>query len=255
MRRLLLVVLAASVVAALSVGGATAKNGRGVSCVLHSKLTAKSESATTGSTSLAKGHTLIKVRADGTIEFKTQILNKANETFVAGHIHLASPAQWSCRSSWRPRQRRARAISSRAASQRRTRVRQGPPFAPTRPPTTSTTTRPPFWAARSEASCTRPESGGVGRCSPLRSSRRTGSILGAPPSKPSAPNASLSLDAKASYASRLSHTETVKKSSSSPTPAWNRRPEGPAWVTCPVPTPRASSTTRGCCGDAPLAAE
>ncbi len=89
MRRLLLVVLAASVVAALSVGGATAKNGRGVSCVLHSKLTAKSESATTGSTSLAKGHTLIKVRADGTIEFKTQILNKANETFVAGHIHLA----------------------------------------------------------------------------------------------------------------------------------------------------------------------
>jgi hypothetical protein len=87
MRRLLLVVLAASVVAALSVGGATAKNGRGVSCVLHSKLTAKSE--TTGSTSVAKGHTLIKVRADGTIEFKTQILNKANETFVAGHIHLA----------------------------------------------------------------------------------------------------------------------------------------------------------------------
>jgi hypothetical protein len=85
MRRLLLIVLAASVVAALSVGGATAKNGRGVSCVLHSKLTAK----TTGSTSLAKGHTLIKVRADGTIEFKTQILNKANETFVAGHIHLA----------------------------------------------------------------------------------------------------------------------------------------------------------------------
>jgi hypothetical protein len=95
MRRLLLIVLAASVVAALSVGGAgakngrgaTAKNGRGVSCVLHSKLTAKSE--TTGSTSLAKGHTLIKVRADGTIEFKAHILNKANETFVAGHIHLA----------------------------------------------------------------------------------------------------------------------------------------------------------------------
>jgi hypothetical protein len=95
MRRLLLVVLAALAVAALSVGGATGKNGpgaskkngRGVSCVLHSKLTAKAE--TTGSTSLAKGHTLIKVRADGTIEFKTHILNKANETFVAGHIHLA----------------------------------------------------------------------------------------------------------------------------------------------------------------------
>jgi len=95
MRRLLLVVLAVSAVAALTVGGATAengrgaskKNGRGVICVLHSKLTAKSE--TTGSTSVAKGHTLIKVRADGTIEFKTQILNKAHETFIAGHVHLA----------------------------------------------------------------------------------------------------------------------------------------------------------------------
>jgi hypothetical protein len=56
-------------------------------CVLHAKLTAQSE--TTGSTSTAKGHTQIKVRANGTIEFKTQILNKNGETFVAGHIHLA----------------------------------------------------------------------------------------------------------------------------------------------------------------------
>jgi hypothetical protein len=87
MRRLLLVVLAGFAVAALSVGGATAKNGRGVSCVLHAKLSATAE--TTGSTSVAKGHTLIKVRANGTIEFKTHILNKANETFVAGHIHQA----------------------------------------------------------------------------------------------------------------------------------------------------------------------
>jgi hypothetical protein len=56
-------------------------------CVLHAKLSAKSE--TTGSTSTAKGHTLIKVRKDGTIEFKTKILNKNHETFVAGHIHQA----------------------------------------------------------------------------------------------------------------------------------------------------------------------
>jgi hypothetical protein len=42
-------------------------------CVLHAKLAAKNE--TTGSTSAAKGHTLIKVRNDGTIEFKTQINN------------------------------------------------------------------------------------------------------------------------------------------------------------------------------------
>jgi hypothetical protein len=56
-------------------------------CVLHAKLAAKN--ATTGSTSIAKGHTQIKVRNDGTIEFKTQILNRDHETFVAGHIHQA----------------------------------------------------------------------------------------------------------------------------------------------------------------------
>jgi Cu/Zn superoxide dismutase len=69
-------------------------------CVLHAKLAAKNE--TTGSTSTAKGHTLIKVRQDGTIEFKTQIDNRSQETFVAGHIHRrpsASPARSSCRCS------------------------------------------------------------------------------------------------------------------------------------------------------------
>jgi hypothetical protein len=35
------------------------------------------------------GHTLIKVWSDGTIEFKTQILNPGQETFIAGHVHLA----------------------------------------------------------------------------------------------------------------------------------------------------------------------
>ena len=35
------------------------------------------------------GHTQIKVRNDGTIEFKTHIVNPAGETFVAGHIHSA----------------------------------------------------------------------------------------------------------------------------------------------------------------------
>jgi hypothetical protein len=87
MRRLLLCIAAACAVAALTVGVTQAKNGNGVMCVLHAKLAAKSE--TTGSTSIAKGHTLIKVRNDGRIEFKTQILNKNHETFVAGHIHLA----------------------------------------------------------------------------------------------------------------------------------------------------------------------
>ena len=54
-------------------------------CVLHARLTAKNE--TTGSTSTAKGHTVIKVRSDGTISFKTQINNRSHETFVAGHVH------------------------------------------------------------------------------------------------------------------------------------------------------------------------
>src|SRR5262249_15883966 len=63
------------------------KSGQGVMCVLHAKLSAMNE--TTGSTSTAKGHTLIKVRTDGTIELKTHILNRNHETFVAGHIHQA----------------------------------------------------------------------------------------------------------------------------------------------------------------------
>jgi CHRD domain len=87
MRRLMFCLVAACVVAAPSAGVAQAKNGHGTVCVLHARLAAKNE--TTGSTSVAKGHTLIKVRQNGTIEFKTQINNKAHETFVAGHIHQA----------------------------------------------------------------------------------------------------------------------------------------------------------------------
>jgi hypothetical protein len=87
MRRLILGVVVACVVAASAASVAPAKNGNGVMCVLHARLTATSE--TTGSTSTAKGHTQIKVRANGTIEFKTHILNKGGETFVAGHIHQA----------------------------------------------------------------------------------------------------------------------------------------------------------------------
>jgi len=87
MRRLILGVVAACAAVALTASGAPAKNGNGVMCVLHAKLAAKSE--TPASTSTAKGHTQIKVRANGTIEFKTQILNRNGETFIAGHIHLA----------------------------------------------------------------------------------------------------------------------------------------------------------------------
>src|SRR6266705_3808731 len=88
MRRFILCLVAACA-GGVPIGSvASAKSDLGVTCVLHAKLAAKNE--TTGSTSTAKGHTLIKVRNDGTIEFKTQINNKNHETFVAGHIHQAS---------------------------------------------------------------------------------------------------------------------------------------------------------------------
>jgi hypothetical protein len=84
-----LAVACAGVAPATSVAKGTAhgKSGGGTMCVLHAKLSARHE--TTGSTSTAKGHTLIKVRQDGTIQFKTQIHNRSHETFVAGHIHQA----------------------------------------------------------------------------------------------------------------------------------------------------------------------
>src|SRR6059036_2749564 len=87
MRRLIFSLVAVCAAVVLTGSAATAKNGKGVMCVLHAKLAAKNE--TTGSTSTAKGHTLIKVRQDGTIAFKTQINNPDRETFVAGHIHKA----------------------------------------------------------------------------------------------------------------------------------------------------------------------
>jgi CHRD domain len=87
MRRLIVCAVLTCFGIAATAGLAPAKNGHGTLCVLHAKLTAGAE--TTGSTSIAKGHTQIKVRADGRIQFKTHILNKGGETFVAGHIHEA----------------------------------------------------------------------------------------------------------------------------------------------------------------------
>ncbi|MFL5875506.1 MAG: CHRD domain-containing protein [Solirubrobacteraceae bacterium] len=87
MRRFIFCLVAVCAIALATPGVAPAKSGRGVMCVLHAKLTAAEETPPT--TSAAKGHTLIKVRNDGTIEFKTQINNRNHETFVAGHIHQA----------------------------------------------------------------------------------------------------------------------------------------------------------------------
>jgi CHRD domain len=86
MRRLILSLVVACAVGVPAASVASAKSDLGVTCVLHAKLAAKNE---TGSTSTAKGHTLIKIRNDGTIAFKTRINNQDRETFVAAHIHMA----------------------------------------------------------------------------------------------------------------------------------------------------------------------
>ena len=87
MRRLLALGLLVGLLALSAVSVAPAKSGKGTMCVLHARLLAKHE--TTGSTSKAKGHTVIKVRKNGTITFKTRINNRLHETFIAGHIHKA----------------------------------------------------------------------------------------------------------------------------------------------------------------------
>jgi hypothetical protein len=86
MRSVLVCLVAGCLVAVAGAGAASAKNG-GVMCVLNTQLNAQNE--TTGSTSMATGHTQIKVWNNGTITFKTQIFNPSQETFIAGHIHKA----------------------------------------------------------------------------------------------------------------------------------------------------------------------
>ena len=88
MRRLALLffTLATFVFPAATAAGSNGSN-EATMCVFTTQLRAENE--VPGSTSPATGATQIKVRNDGTIEFKTHILNPDNETFVAGHIHLA----------------------------------------------------------------------------------------------------------------------------------------------------------------------
>ena len=91
MRRLLsfgLIFVGLALPATTTAGNGNGKpkgSGNGTVCVLHARLNAREA----GTTSSAKGHTLIKVRRNGTIEYKTHINNKGRETFVAGHIHQA----------------------------------------------------------------------------------------------------------------------------------------------------------------------
>jgi hypothetical protein len=91
MRRGFLLAVALLLLTLAGVGPATAgPNGsghHGTMCVLNTRLLAANE--TTGSNSAASGHAQIKVRNDGTIEWKVFVLNPAGETFIAGHVHRA----------------------------------------------------------------------------------------------------------------------------------------------------------------------
>ena len=89
--RLFLLVAIAAGLAALAVGAPAVAglhgSGEATACVFTTQLRAENEVPTSNSN--AFGYSQIKVRNDGTIEYKTLIVNPEHETFVAGHIHLA----------------------------------------------------------------------------------------------------------------------------------------------------------------------
>ncbi len=82
--------------AATAAGGGPNGSDNGTMCVQNTQLRPENEvriaPVTDPVTSTAKGHAQIKVRNDGTIEYKVFILNKAGEDFFAGHIHEAPAA-------------------------------------------------------------------------------------------------------------------------------------------------------------------
>ena len=91
MRKYLLVGLIAGLttfvgLAAAAVAGPNGSD-EGTMCVYTTQLLAENEVPT--SNSEAHGNSQIKVRNDGTIEFRTHIVNPEGENFVAGHIHIA----------------------------------------------------------------------------------------------------------------------------------------------------------------------
>lgn len=63
----------------------------GTACVFNTQLSPENEVRPANTTdpvdSVASGHAQIKVRNDGTIEFKVFVLNPAGELFRVGHIH------------------------------------------------------------------------------------------------------------------------------------------------------------------------
>ncbi len=89
MSRRLLYALSVVVALVAATAASAGPNGsdEGTMCVQNTQLNAGNE--TTGSNSTATGHAQIKVRNDGTIEWKVFVLNPDEETFTAGHVHIA----------------------------------------------------------------------------------------------------------------------------------------------------------------------
>ena len=84
-------VAAVGTVVTTAIGGPNGSDN-GTMCVQNTQLRPGNEIRTGGPVdstveSTAKGHAQIKVRNDGTIEYKVFILNKAGEEFFVGHIH------------------------------------------------------------------------------------------------------------------------------------------------------------------------
>ena len=82
----LVVTLTAFVASTAALAGPNGSDA-GTMCVYTTQLRAANEVPT--SNSEAHGNSQIKVRNDGTIEFRTHIVNPDGETFRAGHIHRA----------------------------------------------------------------------------------------------------------------------------------------------------------------------
>lgn len=70
-----------------------AASDRATRCVFNTLLLPENEVRPPGSPdpveSTAKGHAQVKIRVGDTLEYKVFILNRGNETFVAGHVHRA----------------------------------------------------------------------------------------------------------------------------------------------------------------------
>lgn len=84
---LALFVLAVAAYPAVTLAGPKGSDA-GTKCVFTTQLRAENE-APHVSTSEAFGHSQIKLRNDNTIEWNTHIVNPANESFFAGHVHKA----------------------------------------------------------------------------------------------------------------------------------------------------------------------